>query len=824
MLPKIRKYQSGYEKRTKKKKVELLIESQRGALDKFLKKESQVPTDQNYDDNVVINENNDVEIEIDNANVECDDVPNKNDSCDDVPIDNDGIDCAPLENDNVDVENSDYVPIENENVGQTNSAENFHLPNIYDPRTWDGLDSKLIDLLIEKGPKRDLSIVKGPKDEFSRRFTANLYTRVLSNGEKFGLRLKEHETSMEHVKNMTTWYDLRSRFQKNQTIDKVVQKQIEKEKEHWKKVLKRIISIVKFLAKHNLAFRGTNEKLYQNSNGNFLGLIEMLAEFDPVIQEHVRRITNDDINFHYLGHNIQNELICLLGSAIKTEIVKKVKHAKYFSVILDCTPDVSHQEQMSLILRYVNISSNSVSIEESFLGFLNVNDTTGQGLFNALQSELKNLDLDILDVRGQGYDNGSNMKGKHQGVQKKLLDLNSRAFYTSCGCHSLNLTLCDMGNTCGKARDFLGVIQRIYTIFACSTKRWQILKDNVKGLTPKSLSSTRWESRVDSVKAIRFQIVEIREALLQVSEHDNDSKIRSEARSLAINELGDFEFLIAIIIWFEVFSAINLVSKILQSKDMLIDVAIEKIKGLISFFETYRQSGFYDALNNAKKLAIELNIDPIFPQRREIRRKKHFDEETSTSFVAPLSPEESFRVNYFLYIVDQAINSLSRRFEQYQEYENIFGFLFTSYNLRSLDDKSLKSSCIQLENALKHNDQFDVDGPELYLELMYLKEVLSGQGMMGPIDIMKFLTGLNCFPNAFIAYRILLTIPVTVAAERSFSKLKLLKSYLRSTMLQERLNGLAVIAIENDLLEKIEYEELVDDFASKSVRRMALFK
>ena len=66
---------------------------------------------------------------------------------------------------------------------------------------------------------------------------------------------------------------------------------------------------------------------------------------------------------------------------------------------------------------------------------------------------------------------------------------------------------------------------------------------------------------------------------------------------------------------------------------------------------------------------------------------------------------------------------------------------------------------------------------------------------------------------------------VTVAsAERSFSKLKLLKSYLRSTMKQERLNALAIIALESGMLEKIEYEYIIEDFISKNAKRIMLFK
>ena len=95
---------------------------------------------------------------------------------------------------------------------------------------------------------------------------------------------------------------------------------------------------------------------------------------------------------------------------LQYEIVEKIKSAMYFCVILDCTPDASHQEQMSIIIRYVDSSSSHVCIEESFLGFLDVNDTTGQGLFEVLENELKLLDIDIDNVRGPAYDNGSDMK------------------------------------------------------------------------------------------------------------------------------------------------------------------------------------------------------------------------------------------------------------------------------------------------------------------------------------------------------------------------------------------------------------------------------
>ena len=86
---------------------------------------------------------------------------------------------------------------------------------------------------------------------------------------------------------------------------------------------------------------------------------------------------------------------------------------------------------------------------------------------------------------------------------------------------------------------------------------------------------------------------------------------------------------------------------------------------------------------------------------------------------------------------------------------------------------------------------------------------------------MNYIKKLEFFPNACIAYKILLTIPViVVSAERTFSKLKLIKSYLRSTMSQEKLSGLAILSIEKNMLEKIDYKSLINNFASKRARKM----
>lgn len=124
------------------------------------------------------------------------------------------------------------------------------------------------------------------------------------------------------------------------------------------------------------------------------------------------------------------------------------------------------------------------------------------------------------------------MKGKYNGVQAHILQKNRKAFFTPCACHNLNLLLGDMAKCKSKAMTFFGIMNRIYTLFAASPNRWSILKKNIPNCSVKRLSETRWESRIDSVKPLRYHSALIRDSLLEVAETTNDSTIKSELNHL----------------------------------------------------------------------------------------------------------------------------------------------------------------------------------------------------------------------------------------------------------------------------------------------------
>ncbi|XP_051165760.1 zinc finger MYM-type protein 5-like [Leptopilina boulardi] len=314
------------------------------------------------------------------------------------------------------------------------------------------LHSQIIDAVVIQGPP-EIKVMQFPVDAQKRHFSMNLCVRKLDNGEEIkrswlvysesankvycfccklfsveglsslsttGLqdwkhihvRLREHEKSVDHINAIKNWFECKSKLTLNQGIDKEHQKLLNDEIQHWKLVLERLMMITMYLAQHNLAFRGSSDKLYAKNNGNFLGLVELLGKFDDIMREHLRRISKEEIKDHYCGKNIQNELIDLLTKDVLEEILKRFKNARYYSIILDCTPDNSHTEQMSFTVRFVEIDGNNVEIKEHFLGFKIAPTSTGEGLTNLLLKTLEENNIRIEDLRGQWFQHEGKKHGR----------------------------------------------------------------------------------------------------------------------------------------------------------------------------------------------------------------------------------------------------------------------------------------------------------------------------------------------------------------------------------------------------------------------------
>ncbi|KAL4119358.1 hypothetical protein QTP88_012174 [Uroleucon formosanum] len=230
---------------------------------------------------------------------------------------------------------------------------------------------------------------------------------------------------------------------------------------------------------------------------------------------------------------------------------------------------------------------------------------------------------------------------------------------------------------------------------------------------------------------------------------------------------------------------------------MEISISTKMVYGLLEHLKQYRITGFDSAKNIANKLASEIDIPVIFKCCRIRKKKKMFSYEHNDEPI--LNEEDRFRIDYFLVVINQAIESINKRFDQLESYSNNFGFLY--------------------QIVLSDGDQNDLEGLDLYSELLIFRMMIDDNTT--PLKALSILKKTNgSFPNISIALRIMLTIPVTSAcAERSFSKLKLIKTYLRNKLSQDKLSDLALISIEQEISNNIDYQNLLETFASKKSRK-----
>ena len=133
-----------------------------------------------------------------------------------------------------------------------------------------------------------------------------------------------------------------------------------------------------------------------------------------------------------------------------------------------------------------------------------------------------------------------------------------------------------------------------------------------------------------------------------------------------------------------------------------------------------------------------------------------------------------------------------------------------------MNENKLRECCAHVHSIFSHGHLSYVYLEDFFSEMKVLLMTLP-TSLVSTIEILEFVKVADYYPNESIAYRILLIVLVTIAlAKRSFSKLKSIKTYLRSSMSQERLIELAMLCIEKDMLENINVDVIINDFAYRN--------
>lgn len=672
-------------------------------------------------------------------------------------------------------------------------------------------------------PLAQKSLLASPDGYSSERKWKKLYDRVF-----------EHESSTSHNTSYIQWRMELRKVQSHVSLNDLLLKSIESERKTWKDILKRLFHVTMFLAERGLAFRGDSCKIGDPSNGNFLGILELLANYDPVIDLHLKKVRESQeagtrMQAHYLSPETQNELIETFSAEIIKTILMEREKAKYFSIIVDATPDSSHTEQTAFLLRYLHYTEepqsdqDSYEVKERLLGFLDCSQKTGEAISELILSHLNKSQIPLQDCRGQGYDNGSNMKGAYKGVQAIILSKNNLAIYSACACHSLNLCGEQAAECCTAAITFFGAVQKLYNIFSSSPQRWEIFKKNVPN-NLHSMSQTRWSARVDSVKPVARHLPGVLQALIEVLSLNLTAECRRDVLGLQ-KYLKTYNFLLLSSIWTKILQAVDIVNKVIQQRGGTLHVASSNLSSLIDTLHDMRNEKWEAILQET--LIVAKNIGwPTFLEEESKRIRKRKRSWSDDDDNAPASTEqdkrqrslEIFKRETYYVILDSIIGQLTQRFQSLKSLNELFSILWRAHLIPDSEIEIQASNLISKYSTDISDDLLD--------ELKNLKTVYIanfGTETLPPLKLLNTIKKFklsHIFPNVMIGLRIFLTIPATVAsAERSFSTLKRVKSVLRSTMCQDRLSSLGVLAVEQDLVRKCDVDTVIDRFVRRKARK-----
>nr|CAI5869033.1 unnamed protein product [Callosobruchus analis] len=360
-----------------------------------------------------------------------------------------------------------------------------------------------------------------------------------------------------------------------------------------------------------------------------MAISRLLSNYDATFKELLLK-PKGEIN--YLSRTIQNEIISLLGTTVRNNIISEIKKAPFLTIILDTTQDLSKIDQLSVVFRYISVTENDdnvpkeIKICESFLGSIVVTDCTAAGLKTVILNLTKEYGIDLTKCRGQGYDGANVMSGVYGGLQTLIKEHAPNADYVHCAAHALNLVLNDAARHVREVSTFFDNLEKIYTFFGNSIKRWAMLSDDSSEkylITLKKVCPTRWSSRNDVLLAVKKNFLLIMRTLYQLNLISNKRNEREECKSI-INILESFDFLV-LVTFFLLFEIINPVSTALQYENNDLQKSSILLSNLLNrLCQLRNQNSFNSLLNESKDSAKEWGVTTVFKNSRRKITKRFF--------------------------------------------------------------------------------------------------------------------------------------------------------------------------------------------------------
>ena len=253
----------------------------------------------------------------------------------------------------------------------------------------------------------------------------------------------------------------------------------------------RICDVLRFCCKQEIVLRCHDESSESSNRGNFLELMSLLTRYNPIVQY---RLLNGPQNAEYTSPRvltspiIQNTIIGIMASQIRRSIRSSIQKAEYFSIIVGETKDLSKQEQLLVVLCYVDPESTVASIQERFLTFFPASNLNAGRLSQYIKTILEQFSLDPQMIVSQGYNGTSIISSNCSGVQQQMREVAPYTFYVPCQAHILNLVLVGCAKKNSFASEFFALIQNLCVFMSTSKAHvlfWKsesnfILKSNQK--------------------------------------------------------------------------------------------------------------------------------------------------------------------------------------------------------------------------------------------------------------------------------------------------------------------------------------------------------